>query len=412
MKYNSFKLSNGLEIYFIKQKSSIISAEIDVNWAPRDEPKGKEGISHFLEHIIWNSGSVKLDSKKVKEIKRKFGMSNAATAKDRTYYFAQFFKNRFELFLELISELVLNNNFETEIIKKEKERVLREISDKTGNVEYKDINNFRKKFLFNTIHNRRPLGYYDSVVNIDRKDLIEYYKKGYVINNMKLILVGELPSNFKTLVKKYFDKFKSKKVIHKKFEKISLMKKKMISHVSAKELLNKNNIKNSSAHMIIEFFAPELFHKDFAAMDIANTIIGGPNSKLHNKISRDEGLAYSIYSHYICRFGIGHIIINTKVNADKIKKAQKLIFDVINNFEKDLKQLDIDFAKESLIFRKFKSMDSGYGALMSISESLSSGLSYENYLKLIKKVTIEDVKKVVKKYLTKNHAILIRDPLK
>ena len=57
-------------------------------------------------------------------------------------------------------------------------------------------------------------------------------------------------------------------------------------------------------------------------------------------------------------------------------------------------------------------MDSGYGALMSISESLSSGLSYENYLKLIKKVTIEDVKKVVKKYLTKNHAILIRDPLK
>src|SRR3989344_7438191 len=123
------RLNNGATLIFEKNNSKSVAVEIMFNVGSNYETKKQAGLSHFLEHMLFEGTKKRKSSGEIANEIEKYGAEfNAYTTGDRTAFFIKIINKRFDIALDILSDMIKNSVFNEKIIEKEKKVVLKEIN--------------------------------------------------------------------------------------------------------------------------------------------------------------------------------------------------------------------------------------------------------------------------------------------
>ncbi len=333
-----FRLDNGLKFIVLERhEAPVVSFVTYTDVGGADEPDGKTGVAHFLEHLAFKGTTLigtndykaekplldRLDqlSTQIKAAKKagnqievaklqaeftkveaqaaslvnqnEFGQIvqqaggvglNAQTSADATIYFYSFPANKLELWMSLESDRFLDPVFRE--FYKEQQVILEERRMRTDNSPIgKMIEAFLDK-AFQTHPYRRPvIGYDEDIRNLTRADVQQFFETHYVPSKLTIAIVGDVnPTEVKKLAKTYFGDYKAKPTP----PGVTLVE-------PPQQQTKEVTLKLSSQPWYLEgYHRPSIKDKDRVVYDIIGSLLSdGRTSRLYKSLVQEKQIALS-----------------------------------------------------------------------------------------------------------------------
>lgn len=343
MEYKLYTLNNGLRILHKQHaNSNIVHACVVINCGSRDEQKGKEGLAHFLEHMLFKGTKTKSLYQVLNHLEAVGGELNAYTTKEHTCIHASFLSQHTERALELFSDLLFNSSFPELEIKKEKEVIIDEIDSYLDTPEESIQDDFENILFKNHALGENILGSKNSVKKINRADLIKFTKTNYQASDIIVGVYGNIDSDVvHKLSEKYFGHIKNNK---------NKSPRKKPGQYFAKQVVQNKNINQS--HAVIGNRSISIHHKHKTAMLLLSNYLGGPgmSSKLNMEIREKKGICYSIDANYTGFSDSGMFSVYMGTDKEKIFKCIDLVEKELKSLkEKKLSTQALNLAKKKFI---------------------------------------------------------------
>jgi predicted Zn-dependent peptidase len=187
------RLENGLRIV-TEEVADVASATVGI-WVENGscfETAKLNGISHFIEHLLFKGTHDRSAFQIVEEIERLGGSINAFTSKEHTCYHARALSAHCETVLDVLGDVVLNSAFRAEDIEVEREVIAQEILDVEDSPE-----DFVHDYFLQSYWPGHPLGWpvtgsVDTVADITREDIVGYVRSRYRPDRMLVAAAGAL----------------------------------------------------------------------------------------------------------------------------------------------------------------------------------------------------------------------------
>lgn len=392
-------LDNGLTVIYQERDTNSVAVEVMVKVGSNDEKADERGISHFIEHMVFEGTKKRGDSKKIaNEIEKIGGELNAYTSNERTCFFAKVLKKQFDVALDVLSDIVQNPLFREEDINKEKKIVEKEID------MVNDEPRFYQWVVFeNNLYDKHPVKYptYGSkkvIEQLDKKQLEHFYNKYYHPNNMVLAITGTV-DNWKEKIKEKFI-VKKGKLTKKRIDKEAQAKK----NRSKKE---KRKITNS--YLVIGYRTVPRKHKDSYALDVIHGILGrGQSGTMFNEIRGKRGIAYEVGTNHVAESDYGYFSTYLSCEKKNINKAKSLILKELEKIQ-NVTEKDIRESKEYIEGDYLLEIEDNQKLADNLCfwEQMGDAKMIKEYIEKIKEVSIHDVKRTAKKYFKKYCLVVI-----
>jgi predicted Zn-dependent peptidase len=387
-------LKNDLRVITIPQNSTeAITILVLVKTGSKYEDKEINGISHFLEHMLFKGTKKRPTPTAVAEtLDRVGGIYNAFTGEEYTGFFAKVGSNHFDLALDWISDIILNSKLEEKEIEKEKGVIIEEINMYFDHPS-SHVQNLWKELLYkDQSMGRNIAGSKETVMAISREKLIRYFKSQYVSSNMIICVAGR------------FEEREIFKKIEEKFKKINIGKpfnKPKVVEIQNKPECILEERKTDQAHFCLGVRSYNIFHPKRYDQDILAVILGGMmSSRLFIEVREKLGLAYYITTDIYSDTDTGFLVTQAGVDSNKVDKAIKTILKEYKKIsqkrvgEKELKKAK-DCIKGRMILGLERSNDIAF--FYGMQEVLENKiLTPKQIYEKIDKITSEDILKVAK----------------
>lgn len=386
-------LKNGIrvaveEIPYVRS----VSFGIWVKNGSRDENINNNGISHFIEHMLFK-GTFKRSAKDIaEEMDALGGQINAYTTKEYTCYHTRVLDKHIEKAVDILSDMFLNSKFDDNDVSRERNVILEEINMYDDAPEEVVHDKLQENIWKNSSLGLPILGTADTISNFDGKIIKDYFDKHYTNENTVISIAGNVNENEAfALVEKYFGDKKSLKTLNEEKEKTvyypSFIK-------SPKDI--------EQIHMCICFPGLERDHENKYDMTIFNTIFGGGmSSRLFQKIREDNGLTYSIYSYISAYTDAGLFAVYAGMNPNQIEKVCRLIYNEIEDIKNSLiSDKVIKITKEQIISNYIIGTESTVNRMTSMGGSVllrNTVQTQEEIISNIESVTAQSVHNIVNK---------------
>jgi zinc protease len=392
-------LKNGLRVVIVEDhKAPIATFQVWYRVGSIDEPLGKSGLSHLLEHMMFKGTPKYGPSELSRIVQSNGGMNNAYTTKDYTVYFEIFSSDRIILSLDLESDRMQNLTLDPEEVLSEKKVVMEErrlrYEDDPQNSLFEEV----VAAAFKVHPYQRPvIGWMSDIKSIERNDLYDYYKTFYSPDNALIVIVGDVkPDEIMLKVKDYFEDIPSGPTI------------KRIRSIEPEQRGEKRVLLRKEAelpYIIIVYNTPGFPHEDSYALDVLNLILsGGKSSRLYRSLVYEKQIALNISANYSSfnRDPYLFLFSATATPGNDITELEKTLYEEIEHIKKEKpSEFEIQKAKNQIESSFIMGQDSiflqamKYGAF----EMLGDWRLIDKYLEGIRKVTPGDVVNVANKYL-------------
>jgi len=356
------------------------------------EQRNVNGISHFLEHMMFKGTKCRSDSQKVSEdIDRVGGEYNAFTSKEYTGYYAKVGKNHIDLAIEWLSDLLTNSTFLPKRIDREKAVIIEEMN------MYEDTPTQHIHDVFeNLLYGDQPSGWdvignKESVASIGRKDLVAYKNNYYTHSNCVICISGNFEHDVKDKVIKHFAKLSKKtadrKLVTKENQKSPVIK------IKSK--------KTDQSHCIVGVRAFDLFNKDRYPISLLTTILGGGmSSRLFIEVREKRGLAYYVGADAELYSDCGYLAVPAGLDSSKLCEAIKVILKEFHKLtEKKVSASELNKAKEFMKGQILIGMEpSNAQAFYYTSQQILKGYieTLDQKFAKVDKVTADDILRISK----------------
>jgi len=384
------KLKNGLTIIYQEKDTNSVAIEILVKVGSNDETKTERGISHFLEHMVFEGTKKRPTSQEIaNEIEKIGGDLNAYTSNERTCFFVKILNKHFDIGLDILADIVQNPVFDKNNIEKEKKIVLKEVDMVNDEPRFYQWVLFEKN-LFEKHPSKFPTYGDRKVINgLTRKKVLDYYLKYYQPNNMVISIVG----NVKDWKKKVEQKFISP--AGKELKKL-----KVNEPATKKNKLKKEKRKIANTYLVLGYKTVPRTHPDSYILEVVSGILGrGQSGWMFQEIRGKHGLAYEVGTQHACDQDYGYFSVYLSTEKKKVNLAIKLVLEQLNKL-KSLSEKDLQESKtylEGSYLLETEDNQKLADALV-FWEQIEDAKKIEEFVKKIKKVTTKDIKRVVNKY--------------
>src|SRR3979411_2423366 len=281
-------LPHGL-IVITEQMQHIRSASIGI-WletGSRDEDAHWNGISHFIEHMVFKGTKHRTAEEIARQVDSIGGNMDAFTAKECICFNVKVLDEHVPIALEILSDLVLHPVFDSQDITRERGVILEEIKMDQDNPDYLVHEIFTQNFWKDHPLGRPILGTKETVKRFERQPVLDAYGHHFSPGNIIVSAAGNLDHDrFVDLVVQHFEHMKPvKNGLHSAAPKV----------VPRIVLRNKKSLEQ--VQLCIGVPSHAIAHEKRHASYILNTLLGGGmSSRLFQKIREEQGLVYSIYS--------------------------------------------------------------------------------------------------------------------
>ncbi|MTI82255.1 MAG: insulinase family protein [Firmicutes bacterium] len=387
--YQKTTLDNGIRILSeeIPHVRSI-SMGIWVDVGSRDENNENSGISHFIEHMMFKGTQKRTPKNIAEELDAVGGQLNAFTTKEYTCYHTKVLDEHFPLAVDILSDMLLNSNFDQEDLLRERNVILEEIK------MYEDAPDELVHDLFaKTIWHGHPLGRpiigsEETVNSFNRDDLFNFYRQHYIPNKIIISLAGNIKHE------------KAVEILAPLFSSLKAGEKPRQSTppVGVSELTCQNK-DTEQAHMIIGAPGYQLGNDDMYTAQIINTVLGGGlSSRLFQEIREERGLVYAVFSYHSSYNDAGLFAVYAGLSKNNVNEAMELIFKEINDIsEKGITSTELQRSKDQLKGNLLLSLENVNSRMSRLGKSemyLGKVLNPEEIVEKVYKVTNEDIQRV------------------
>jgi len=396
---NEYKLDNGLKVLVIEDhKAPLATFQIWYRVGSRDEPAGKSGISHLLEHMMFK-GTPKYGSKAFsKMVERKGGADNAFTTKDYTMYYQTLASDRIDISIELEADRMQNLILDLKEVIAERNVVMEErrmrYEDDPQNSLYEEV--LAAAFKSHPYH-WPVIGWMSDISSIERSGLLSHYKAYYSPDNAVIAVSGDVKAE--EIIKKITASFgnippasgravvTSREGEQKGERRISLKREAELPYI------------------ITVYHTPSFPHPDSYALEVLGMILsGGKSSRLYRSIVYEKKLAISASADYSGFNKDPYLFLfdATAAPGKDIKDVENALYAAIEQIKKELpSEREVQKAKNQIEASFVMGQDSIYfqAQIAGMFEMLGSWNLKEQYLENIRKTTPEDVSRAAKKYL-------------
>ena len=317
------KLANGLTI-ITEQMQHIRSASIGV-WlqtGSRDEAAEWNGISHFIEHMVFKGTKHRTAEEIARQVDSFGGNMDAFTAKECICFNVKVLDEHIPTALDILSDLVLNPVFDAADIARERGVILEEIKMDEDNPDYLVHEIFTQNFWKDHPLGKPILGTKETVKRFERDPVLDAYAHRFAPGNIIVSAAGNLDH----------DKFVA--LVTRHFEHMQPMSNGF--HSSKPKIVSRIILRNKKAleqvQICIGVPAYPIAHEKRHAGYILNTVLGGGmSSRLFQNIRERQGLAYSIYSDLNPYRDTGCLAVYA---GTSLASAAKVVQSVVSEFRK------------------------------------------------------------------------------
>ncbi len=385
------KFNNGLKLVINKiEGMHSVAVGVMVKTGSANETKEENGISHFIEHVMFK-GTKKRSSFEISDYIDRIGAQiNAFTSKEMTCYYTKSTGERLNDSLEVLSDIFFDSTFFKEELEKEKGVIIEEINMSEDTPEDICFDLLAESYYGHGGLGQTILGPAKNIRKFTREDVKKYMDKYYVADNVVISIAGNVNvQDAEKVVDEYFAK---------RFT-LSTGAKQIESTPISKQSLHKYK-KIEQSH--IGFIMPGMKMNDERsdALAIANTILGGGmSSRLFQKIREELGLAYSVYSYCSTYKNNGVIEIYGGVNTENRELAANAIVDVVRKFKKEgVSEQEFLRAKEQIKSSLIFSRESTNSQMMVYGKYLlflNEEFDYDERISKLEKTNLDDVFEVI-----------------
>lgn len=397
MKNKVFKLKNGLKVLLVEsRKSPVVSVQMWVRTGSADEKKGEEGISHFIEHLLFK-GTRKYKTGEIASlVEGSGGELNAYTSYDQTVFYVTIESKKKDIALDVISEMMGFPSFDPKEVDNERGVVIEEIKrgeDSLGSVAWKN--------LFSTVYTQHAykepiIGYDTNIQTLSPEKIRKFYQSRYVPANMFLVVAGDFdPSEMKGKVEEYFGGFKSYKLEKRSRKKEPVQKSQRI-HVK------QTQFKKTQAYLA--WPVPDIKSKDVPALDLLSMIMGvGDSSRLSKKLRLENLIAQSVGAFAYSPQDPGVFAISMTGETEKLltgfKESLKVALELMGEppTQEEMKKALVISSSESIY--AMETVDGLSRKIGSDEFYMKDPNYFAKYLKSLYKIKPESVSKMARKYL-------------
>jgi predicted Zn-dependent peptidase len=316
-------LPNGLTVITEEMKHiRSVSIGIWMKTGSRDEDLPWNGISHFIEHMVFKGTQHRSAEQIARQVDSIGGNMDAFTAKECISFSIKVLDEHVPIALDVLSDLVLNPVFDAQDISRERGVILEEIKMDEDNPDYLVHEIFTQNFWKDHPLGRPILGTRDTVKRFDRSPVIDFYSQRFSPGNMIITAAGYL--NHDRFVERTSERFQKMKPMSNGF------------HSSPPKIVPKIILKNKKSleqvQICVGVPSYPITHERRHSSYILNTLLGGGmSSRLFQNIRERQGLAYAIYSDLNPYRDTGCLSIYAGTSRES---ASKVVECIVSEFRK------------------------------------------------------------------------------
>ena len=399
-------LDNGLTVYVKEDhKLPVVSIHLWVKAGSVDETDRNNGVSHFLEHMLFK-GTEKYTVGEISRIVEAHGgVINAGTSKEYTMYYIDIVKAGFNDALNIIAEIAQKATFPEKELESERQVILEEIKRADDSPESVLYDKFNNQLFKVSPYRRRVLGSSETVSSLNRESILSYYRERYTPNNMVLVIAGDV--DFDSAMSSVREIFS--------YLKPGLPQRLREGLIEPVQLTSVEKVKKNVqySYVLLGFLGPDIDSKNQYSGDALAILLGsGRSSRLYNKLREQKQLVYSIGSGFYSQIGSGVFYVSFLCDKEKQDEVIKEVSYELNKIINDgVDSKELERVKEIVRSNWFFGQET-YGQQADIIGywSLFERLHIvENYLKNIDGLKLDDIKNFLKTYYT-NFTITVIDP--
>jgi len=390
-------LKNGLTVLIREQQAvPLVTVTTYVKAGYFDEDDRISGISHVIEHMFFKGTSKRGVGEIARQTQALGGYLNASTYYDRTVYHTEVPAENLKQVLEIQADALLNSAFDAGELKKEIEVVLQENNRKLDNPPAVTAEKLYETAFQQHRMKRWRIGTPDGLRALTRDDIVAYVKKYYRPSNIILSIAGkvDVEETIAEVVKHYGSV---------PADDSALERDSSPAEPDQKEIRygwQRGPIEQS--HIALGFHTPGVLTDDARALEVLAAILGEGRASIFNRYVRDEKGLITTGSAGLNAFqDLGFFEVDFE--TDKALEAQTAVLAEIENVKKN------GVTKEQLARAKALIAQNYYHQLETV-DGLAQDLAYYEalgdwkkalaYIPAIQKVSVDDIARVAKKYLT------------
>ncbi|MBI2083073.1 MAG: insulinase family protein [Deltaproteobacteria bacterium] len=389
-------LPNGLRVILLpKNDAPVVSWNLWANVGSVNETPETAGICHLIEHMLFKGTSRRPVGQIAKEVEASGGEMNAYTSFDETVFYINMSSKKLDVGLDILADAAADPTFDATELTREKEVVVEEISraeDNPSQMVSEDL--FKKVFAVHP-YGKPIAGDRNTVREVSRQTVIDFYRQWYVASNLLLIGVGDF-------------------AIDPTIKRIEALFNKIPAGTAPRQEIPIEPPQTSPRHvtreMAVEGYyldlalpAPSLKHPDVAALDLLVQILGGgASSRLEQTVREKKKLVSSISSsNFISRYP-GVIAIGTVLQDGELKKPLQAIWEEMDLLRHEkVSAVELTRARDNIRSTRIyeKQTAERLARKLGFFEGLAEDLEFEEqYYRKISETTEGDLLELAQRY--------------
>jgi zinc protease len=361
------------------------------------------GLSHVLEHMLFKGTTTRPGSRIDQEVQEAGGYMNAYTSFDRTVYHIDVPNTGAVKAVDILCDIMQHATLPPDELAKEMDVIRREMD-----MCHDDPGRRASRRLFEVAYTKSPyrftvIGYPDIFNEVKPDDIRSYYTEKYAPNNVFFVVAGDVKNDdVVAQIKTAYANSKSKAMPP------------VVLPLEPKQTASREIIEEAPVelgHVHFAWHIPELRHADVPVLDVLAVLLGsGRSSRLFQQVREKQGVVHHVDAWTYNPGLPGLFGISAVVDGDKFEAANKAILAELekikslsvnsNELHKAIKQ----FISATLSSRKtMEGQAQNLGGNWLAADDLNFS---ERYLAAVKNVTLADVQRVARQYLTPENRTL------
>lgn len=317
-----------------------ISVGIWVGAGSRFELPKENGITHFIEHMLFKGTKTRSARQIAEEFDRIGGEINAFTSKENTCYYAKVLDHHGQLAVSILADMFFNSSFDKNELDKERQVVLEEIL-MSEDAPDDDVHEQLWRVMYPTDALGLPiLGTSETLSTFTSDTICQYMEKYYFPENIVISVAGNVTNDLLLHIEKLFGRYeRTDKAVETALTN-------PIFHSG--RFVKERDVEQS--HLAISYPAIGIKHPDLNSFIALNNIIGGNmSSRLFQEVREERGLAYTIFSYQSCYADVGAFTIYGSTNNQQLAIMHETINETLQKVRiEGIKESELSNAKEQL----------------------------------------------------------------
>jgi len=366
------------------------------------------GLSHLLEHMLFKGTPSRGASAFAQSVQDAGGYINAYTSFDRTVYWIDIPAKGVPVAIELLADAVMNSTLPADEYVKEQEVIRREFA-----MGMDDPDRMSSQALFATTYREHPyrhpiIGYLDVFNGLQRDEVMAYYKRRYVPNNMFFVVVGDVEAGrVQAQLTELF-------APHPRGAASPVFIPEEPPQLGRRESHTEFATELTRLHMA--WHVPPASHPDIPALDVAAVVLGsGRSSQLYKVLREDLSLVHSVDAWCYAPGHAGLFGVDTVLDPGKRAEVEAEILRMIERLrETGVTERELAKARRASLSHQLQAVTTMRGRASDLGSNwlLTRNLDFSrDYLEAIQRVTPADIQRVLATYLIdRNLSVISLNP--